>query len=276
MKLGTEGISRGSLALFLVRSNTLRRIRRDPHQNINAHGFPGLDRRLEGPLAESQLGRGVHLIGKPLINLQVYYGTLFGDAALKDYILVKFFERQWSALEIKTSFRFGRHQASFYVYGARIRPGGRWCGSRNRSLAKLQRPAFAGRWQKNGVNLPAAQRTVNVQSSTTHRPRCDHQGDVARARNLRDREDHAGNSVWFGASETLIRTARPANADHSGHSGVSATSASFASTNACAFISASGTAIHSAIWSSVGLAARRAGSICARLGGKLAVPVSGG
>src|SRR6266404_5764365 len=99
----------------LVRNYSFWRVRRYPYQNIDAHGFACFHGGLERPLTERQLCRGIHFVGQTMKNFQVRYFAVLADPAFQNYELMKLFKWQWSALEIKTRFSFGRHQGSLHV-----------------------------------------------------------------------------------------------------------------------------------------------------------------
>src|SRR6267154_2853851 len=151
----------------LVRSHPFRRVRRYSYQNIDAYGFACFHGGLERPLAERQLCRGVHFVGQAMKDLQVRYFAILADPAFQNYEFMKLLKWQRSALEIEARFIFGRHQGLLHVHDAGVRFGYRR-GTGSRSLAELQRPALAGRRQKDGINFPAMQSAINVQAATTH------------------------------------------------------------------------------------------------------------
>src|SRR5713226_2130953 len=152
----------------LVRSHPFRRVGRYSDQNIDAHGFACFHGGLERPLAERQLCRGIHFVRQAMKNLQVRYFAVLADPAFQNYEFMKLFKWQWSALEIEARFSFGRHQGLLHVNDAGVRFGYRH-GTGGGSLAELQRPALAGRREKDGINFPAMQRAINIQAATSHR-----------------------------------------------------------------------------------------------------------
>src|SRR5882724_9389878 len=147
----------------LVRSHPFRRVRRYPDQNINAYGFACFHGGLERPLAERQLCRGVHFVGQTMKNLQVRYFAVLADPAFENYVFMKLFKWQRSALKIKTRFSFGRHQGLLHVNNAGVRLGNRHRTGTG-SLAELQRPTLAGRREKNGIDFCAMQSAINIQA----------------------------------------------------------------------------------------------------------------
>src|SRR5229473_5140826 len=157
----------------LVRSHPFRRVRRYSYQNIDTHGFACFHGGLERPLAERQLCRGIHFVGQTTKNLQVRYFAVLADPAFQNYEFMKLFKWQWSALEIKARFRFGRHQGLLHVNNAGVRLGNRHCTG-SRRLAELQRPTLAGRRKKDGIDFSAMQSAINVQAATTHWTSGDH------------------------------------------------------------------------------------------------------
>src|SRR6266853_2567496 len=151
----------------LIRRHPFRRVRRYSYQNIDAHGFACFHGGLERPLAERQLCRGIHFVGQTMKNLQVRYFAILADPAFQNYEFMKLFKWQWGALEIKARFSFWRHQGLLHVHDAGVRFGYRR-GTGGGSLAELQRPALAGRREKDSIDFSAMQSAKNVQAATTH------------------------------------------------------------------------------------------------------------
>src|SRR6266853_6733303 len=106
-------------------------------------------------------------------NFQVGYFAVFVDSAFQNYEFMKLFKWQRSALKIKTRFSFGRHQGLLHVHDAGVCFGYRR-STGGGSLAKLQRPALAGRREKDGIDFSAMQSAVNIQAAATHRTSRDH------------------------------------------------------------------------------------------------------
>src|SRR5216683_4940958 len=96
-------------------------------------------------------------------NFQVGYFAVFVDSAFQNYEFMKLFKWQRSALKIKTRFSFRRHQGLLHVNDVGVRFGYRR-GTGGGRLAKLQRPALAGRREKDSIDFSAMQGAINIQA----------------------------------------------------------------------------------------------------------------